>query len=59
MSDDADTIQDLAHREYKDWATRIGLPKGNSEPLKTIFVEAWIRGFAYRMVNGDNNVREE
>ena len=52
------TITEIAHDEFEDWCERAGmLNKDHQLQLRYIFIEAWIRGFAYRMANGANNVR--
>jgi len=55
------TIEELARDEFKGWWDSIKEPKKDNiqaQTLEALFVEAWIRGFAYRMANGEaNNVR--
>ena len=55
------TIEEMAIEDFKDWWRNIQEPKRDSiqaQTLESIFLEAWIRGFAYRMTNGEaNNVR--
>lgn len=50
------TITELATEDFKKWLNQF--PKitfDQARALEPVFMEAWIRGFAYRMTNGEAN----
>ena len=53
------TIVEVAYDEFKEWTKNFPqMTFDQARGLETIFVDAWLRGFAYRMANGEaNNVR--
>ena len=52
------TVVELAIEDFKEWTKNLpNLTFEQARGIEPIFIEAWIRGFAYRMANGANNVR--